>query len=408
MQKFKRTFRPNSKRKHRKIIKRKKNEREGRQREKEEQLERERIERERLEQEERERKEREKQERQERKRLEREQREKEKQERERIEREERERIQREEKERKERERQERFEKRRLEREQRERELIMEGVNEFDTPKSGLNKLKNLTQNNSIEKIRLKKNVFNKGEEEKASYFVSPKNGYHKKYFSRFNMQSPEASQNTKEDYIKDNKSEASRKSNQNDGFELNENNILEKPIKKIYVNKKQFLGKDNIKTEGLGEEIIYNENQIEDMKSESGMSGSRYEGQVYEKKRLNLRKDNMNGNQFNTEKGNKYINIFKNKAMKYDNRSYDDEYDFDFENKNATYKDGDYVEAYKKGRPTKIKIYKCVVWKNTDPSVNEDTIKSILRKSGSQIFEKGGFVVKLPQKNVYKKGQGMI
>jgi hypothetical protein len=52
-----------------------------------------------------------------------------------------------------------------------------------------------------------------------------------------------------------------------------------------------------------------------------------------------------------------------------------------------------------KGKSTKIKIYKCVLWKNIYPYVNEDTIKSFIRRSGSQLFEKGGFVFKLPSKH---------
>ena len=50
------------------------------------------------------------------------------------------------------------------------------------------------------------------------------------------------------------------------------------------------------------------------------------------------------------------------------------------------------------GVPTKIQIYKCVVWKNTDPSLDEETIKKMIHRSGSQIFNRGGFIVKLPQK----------
>ena len=62
-------------------------------------------------------------------------------------------------------------------------------------------------------------------------------------------------------------------------------------------------------------------------------------------------------------------------------------------------------EAMLKGIPTKIKIFKCVVWKNDDPTVSEDTIKHILRRSGSQILEKGGFVVKLPNEKIKKLNQ---
>jgi hypothetical protein len=52
-----------------------------------------------------------------------------------------------------------------------------------------------------------------------------------------------------------------------------------------------------------------------------------------------------------------------------------------------------------KGKSTKIKIYKCVLWKNIYPYVTEDTIKGFIRRSGSQLFEKGGFVIKLPSRH---------
>ena len=41
---------------------------------------------------------------------------------------------------------------------------------------------------------------------------------------------------------------------------------------------------------------------------------------------------------------------------------------------------------------TKLKIFKCVIYKNLDPNVNEESIKNMLKRNGSQ-----GFVIKLPQ-----------
>ena len=45
--------------------------------------------------------------------------------------------------------------------------------------------------------------------------------------------------------------------------------------------------------------------------------------------------------------------------------------------------------------PTKIKIYKCLIYKNFDPNVNEETIKTAIKRNGSHMFDKGGFFFKL-------------
>ena len=86
---------------------------------------------------------------------------------------------------------------------------------------------------------------------------------------------------------------------------------------------------------------------------------------------------------------------------------YEDEYDYDYDDyryKDITFKDQESIlsklsESLRKdiGTPTRIKIYKCVVWKNPDPTLDEDTIKKMLHRSGSQLFNRGGFIVKLPQ-----------
>ena len=41
---------------------------------------------------------------------------------------------------------------------------------------------------------------------------------------------------------------------------------------------------------------------------------------------------------------------------------------------------------------TKMKIFKCVIYKNLDPNVNESTFKNMVNKNG-------GFVIKLPYDN---------
>ena len=45
---------------------------------------------------------------------------------------------------------------------------------------------------------------------------------------------------------------------------------------------------------------------------------------------------------------------------------------------------------------TKMKIFKCVIYKNLDPNADENTIKNMLHRNGSQIMENGGFIIKLP------------
>ena len=59
--------------------------------------------------------------------------------------------------------------------------------------------------------------------------------------------------------------------------------------------------------------------------------------------------------------------------------------------------------------PTKVKVYKCVIYKNFDPNFNEEMIKTMLHRNGSQILENGGFVVKLPKgSNNYNSQKNLI
>ena len=51
----------------------------------------------------------------------------------------------------------------------------------------------------------------------------------------------------------------------------------------------------------------------------------------------------------------------------------------------------------KRGLSTKIKIYKCVIWKNNDPTLDENDIKKIIRRTGSLIFNKESLIIKLPK-----------
>ena len=50
----------------------------------------------------------------------------------------------------------------------------------------------------------------------------------------------------------------------------------------------------------------------------------------------------------------------------------------------------------KKGLPTKTKIYKCVVWKNTEPDLTEEVIKSLFHKRNKSQGLNSSFIMKFP------------
>ena len=47
------------------------------------------------------------------------------------------------------------------------------------------------------------------------------------------------------------------------------------------------------------------------------------------------------------------------------------------------------------GLSTNIKIYKCVIWKNSDPNINEDILKTIMHYRNRSQGNKS-FIMKLP------------
>ena len=63
------------------------------------------------------------------------------------------------------------------------------------------------------------------------------------------------------------------------------------------------------------------------------------------------------------------------------------------ENKNII---NDILES-RKDLPLKIKIFKCVVFKNTDPNLNEDMIKDIIHKRNKSHGLDGSVIIKLPK-----------
>ena len=50
-----------------------------------------------------------------------------------------------------------------------------------------------------------------------------------------------------------------------------------------------------------------------------------------------------------------------------------------------------------KNLPLKIKIYKCLIYKNTDPDINEETIEDILLKRNKSLGRNDSFILKLPK-----------
>ena len=49
------------------------------------------------------------------------------------------------------------------------------------------------------------------------------------------------------------------------------------------------------------------------------------------------------------------------------------------------------------GLPTKIKIYKCVIYKNTEPDLTEEMIKDIIHKRNKSQGINNSFIIKLPK-----------
>ena len=319
-----------------------------------------------------------------------------------------------EKERKEKEKQERLEKKRIERERKEKEKL-EKLEQEKIERERLEKL----EQEKREKIRLgtagefdkprdsnenrrntKQRFLNVEKNEKHVFATTPKYELRHK-FKRF---IPEEQEINKED-IKE-------------GEIQNEINIWQKPIKNLYITKNNEIMQRNRSLEEINSEEIKKEKRQSKMLSDSneGESDSINRKMIYQKKKLS-RIDNEDKKEQIMDEENKYIKKFKNIVVNnYENveNEKDEEDSSIFRKKNLTVKHNDTLisnlsETFQRGgRPTKIKIYKCVVYKNLDPSVNEETIKSFMRRSGSQIFTNGGFIVKLPQNKTYKPKHGFI
>ena len=212
--------------------------------------------------------------------------------------------------------------------------------------------------------------------------------------SNYNVeQESEKPEEVEESYSKKNRTYKSKKiinnisnlTNNNEITESNNNN--EQPIRRIYIKKKR-----DINESGEFNQINHNKKlRIEKNEDEEDLTDN-YSTNIYEKK------------------------IVKKEI---DNNSFDEKYidtDYVVKKKNKTVRHQTAINAEKplytskRYLPTKLKIFKCVIYKNLDPNVDETTIKTMLHRNGSQIMENGGFVIKLknPEGKMYKSHKNII
>ena len=229
--------------------------------------------------------------------------------------------------------------------------------------------------------------------------------FNKKKFSKFSMHSSDSMSNynveqesekpeeVEESYSKKNRTYKSKKiinnisnlTNNNEITESNNNN--EQPIRRIYIKKKR-----DINESGEFNQINHNKKlKIEKNEDEEDLTDN-YSTNIYEKKIV---------------------------QKEIDNNSFDEKYidtDYVVKKKNKTVRHQTAINAEKplytskRYLPTKLKIFKCVIYKNLDPNVDETTIKTMLHRNGSQIMENGGFVIKLknPEGKMYKSHKNII
>ena len=210
--------------------------------------------------------------------------------------------------------------------------------------------------------------------------------FHKKKFSKFSVHSSDSMSNynieqesekpeeEEVSYAKKNKTYKSKKivtnlSNINSNNEIKESkNKKEQPIRRIYIKKKR----DSYEGEEFNQ--INKKIKIEKNEDEEDLN-SNYSNNIYEKKIIKKGIDNnsFDQNYIDTD----YIVKKKNKTVR---------------NQNALITEKPLYTS-KRYLPMKLKIFKCVIYKNFDPNVNENSIKTMLHRNGSQIMENGGFVI---------------
>ena len=247
---------------------------------------------------------------------------------------------------------------------------------------------------SIHELQFKKKKVPK-EELKEELLSSLSTGK-KKFYSKFLSKSPDA--------IKDKPIKNLFKKKSQEGIEK-EKGIIGEPKKEEYRIEMPF---KKSKKEKIGveeqEEVSSYTDREEKLKERM------------KKKKLNIKTENKN----EEEESETYDSQYKSKRnkkkyIKYldeDNEEGEEDYYLSKMKKlkirNKSTLQGNLSESFIKGLPTKIKIYKCVVWKNTDPTIDEDTIKHILHRNNSFLLKHGGFIVKLPQTRTYKSNHSKI
>ena len=165
--------------------------------------------------------------------------------------------------------------------------------------------------------------------------------------------------------------------------------------------------KDNDKDESIKNIFVIKKQQIKE--EEQKQTNEEVTPKEYKRKRFGkkLAEEEENEKQ-NINNENRIISSYDKKSNKF-NKSPSEENLLSYDNIKKTYSinqnvgfdfnNGTITVGNIRGKSTKIKIYKCVIWKNTNPNIDENTIKNMIRRSGSQILNNGGFVINLSRNN---------
>ena len=212
---------------------------------------------------------------------------------------------------------------------------------------------------------------------------------------------------------------------------LEKNNKLNKYEEVIEIKADEFKGK-MFKKEQI-DKLKSNKNLLDKAEKESNQSDKTEESKIYKKKKV-MKKEKedeteLNGKGFgknkfskkglrlqteeeeideNLKESLKYSEMNKKGKMRYENEFEDRTKKYKKQKVNISIDEDEYGDRLfsesninsgifpRKGLPTKIKIYKCVVWKNTDPDLTEEAIKSLFHKRNKSQGLNSSFIMKLP------------
>ena len=164
----------------------------------------------------------------------------------------------------------------------------------------------------------------------------------------------------------------------------------------ILLKKEQI---DKINSKFTKKKLSEKEEKTENEKEEIG-----YKKKKFNKKKMNILTDeDMVQNMENVYKKT-LLNTIDKKAKKYKKKflNLSDEEEDEYANLNED-KNLNNLSFSTSKLATKIKIFKCVIWKNTDPDINEDILKTILHyRNRSQGLNKS-FIIKLPKDLNFEK-----